>query len=436
MPDSTHTLEDTSPAPPSPNPPVFSSERAITLKYELRRAVAAGVFETAGVFLLLIAIRHFQTGENIKALVAVGAAGGHLFSPLSVSLATKFRLPAARAAAYLFLASAFLFMISASVPYLAPFVIASLLGMICAAAATPLLTQVYHDNYPAHERGKLFSRAMFLRIATAAGFAFLAGWALDGRLQYFQILMAVFSAAGLYSAWCLLRVPSSPLAPSGSRNPLYALRYIKDDPTFRNALLSWMLMGISNLMMLPLRIEYLGNPKYNITLYDKPLTAAMIALLVSVIPNIARLIMSPLWGAFFDRVNFFILRIAINLGFALAILTFFTGNSFVGLIVGAILYGVSNAGGDLAWSLWVTKIAPAHRVAHYMSVHTFLTGVRGVCAPFLAFHLASQLSLAQMAVFNAMLIGAACLILIPEIVRFRNSDKAVPRAAEELPEQS
>jgi hypothetical protein len=40
-----------------------------------------------------------------------------------------------------------------------------------------------------------------------------------------------------------------------------------------------------------------------------------------------------------------------------------------------------------------------------------------------------------MAVFNALLIGAACLILIPDMLRFRDPSKRVPRAAEELPEQ-
>ena len=33
------------------------------------------------------------------------------------------------------------------------------------------------------------------------------------------------------------------------------------------------------------------------------------------------------------------------------------------MIGAAILFGISNAGGDVAWSLWVTKFAPAARVA-------------------------------------------------------------------------
>ena len=44
-------------------------------------------------------------------------------------------------------------------------------------------------------------------------------------------------------------------------------------------------------------------------------------------------------------------------------------------------------GGNLSWSLWVTKFATKERTAAYMSVHTFLTGIRGFAAPFLGFYL-------------------------------------------------
>ena len=75
----------------------------------------------------------------------------------------------------------------------------------------------------------------------------------------------------------------------------------------------------------------------------------MIALLTGVIPNIARLILSPIWGHLFDRMNFFTLRVTLNCGFAIGIFTFFVSNSFWGLVLGAIIFGISNAGGDVAW---------------------------------------------------------------------------------------
>ncbi|MGC8990883.1 MAG: MFS transporter, partial [Verrucomicrobiia bacterium] len=100
---------------------------------------------------------------------------------------------------------------------------------------------------------------------------------------------------------------------------------------------------------------------------------------------------------------------------AIGILTFFMSNSRAGLIVGAIVFGVSSAGGDVAWGLWVTKLAPPDRVADYMSVHTFLTGVRGVVAPLVAFNLAGRFSLGSLGLFSAMLIVFSSLMLLPEL---------------------
>lgn len=176
----------------------------------------------------------------------------------------------------------------------------------------------------------------------------------------------------------------------------------------------WMLMGFADLMMAPLRIEYLANPAYGLAL-----TPQEIALLVAIIPALVRLVLSPVWGWLFDRMNFFVLRITINLTFAASILVFFTGDSWAGLILGAIVFGIAVSGGDVAWSLWVTKFAPPHLVADYMSVHTFFTGVRGVLAPLLAFQLIAVVSIATMGIICTALIVIASLILLPELMRYK-----------------
>ncbi|HAB19689.1 MAG TPA: MFS transporter, partial [Verrucomicrobiales bacterium] len=168
-------------------------------------------------------------------------------------------------------------------------------------------------------------------------------------------------------------------------------------------------------MMLPMRVEYLGNPRYGLAK-----SAAEIALLTGVIPNLARLIMNPVWGWLFDRMNFFALRTTLNVGFAVGILAFFTSSSPVGLVAGALIYGISNAGGDVAWGLWVTKFAPPERIADYMSVHTFLTGVRGVAAPLVAFQLVQRFSLSTLGLLSAALIVVATVLLLPEIGRWKS----------------
>jgi MFS family permease len=200
------------------------------------------------------------------------------------------------------------------------------------------------------------------------------------------------------------------------------MRFVRDDQIFRRTLICWMLMGFANLMMLPLRIEFLANPAYGVALRPD-----QVALLTAVIPNAARLLLSPMWGWAFDRMNFFTVRVSVNCGLALYILAFFASDSQTGLIIGAVLYGASIAGGDVAWSLWVTKLAPPDRVADYMGVHTLFTGIRGVAAPLVAFYSAAHFSLSTLAWGNAVLIVVANLVLLPDL--FEQRWKAAPKAA-------
>ena len=63
-------------------------------------------------------------------------------------------------------------------------------------------------------------------------------------------------------------------------------------------------------------------------------------------------------------------------------------------------------------------------MADYMSVHTFFTGVRGVCAPVIAFGLANHLPMGTLAVISAGLIIAGSALLIPEIPFGRRARRA------------
>ena len=403
---------------------------AQTYRYEKWRALSSGVLETAGsTFLILIAVRWFHAGAMAKALVAGGASVGLLLAPIVVSRVETLGLPTARAAARLAVLGAATFAVMALFPNLWVFVAGSILAMACSSAMVPLLTQVYQENYPERRRGLLFSRAFMVRIVMAATFAQAGGWLLSsntsanflgrsftGGIEHFRWLLAGFAVAFVLASFCLARVPSRALVAAGaSTHPFRALRFVRDDRVFRTTLVAWMFLGLGNLMMVPLRVEYLANPRYGVTLHGAALTAGAIALLTSVLPNLARLVLNPLWGWLFDRMNFFLLRITLNLGFMLGILSFFTSGSLTGMVVGALLYGMSIAGGDVAWSLWVTKFAPPERVADYMSVHTFFTGLRGVVAPVLAFQLAGVLSLAAIGWLSAGLILAGSLVLLPEV---------------------
>jgi MFS family permease len=411
-----------------------TSRTALTYRYEKWRALSSGILETAGsTFLLLIAVRHYQAGASAKALVAAGGSVGLMLAPWFVSRVAASGLPVSRAASRLAALGALSCLVIALVPVLPLFVAGTVLAMTTSSITIPLLTQIYQENYPERQRGKLFSRAFMIRIATAAAFSEIAGRALSGHISYFRWLLVVFAGAFAFAAFCLAQIPSRPLTALAGTHPFRALRYARSDRVFRQTLISWMFLGFATLMIGPLRIEYLANPKHGVTLHGAPLTAASIAMLTGVIPNIARLLLNPLWGWLFDRMNFFVLRITLNLGFALGAVSFFVGGTMPWLVVGAIFFGVSNSGADVAWSLWVTKFAPPERVADYMSVHTFFTGVRGVIAPFIAFQLVSGLSLQLIGWIAVGLILISISFLIPEI-RFGKDARKAAALVEEVSE--
>jgi MFS family permease len=405
------------------------SRTAVTYRYEKWRSAAAGVLETASTtFLLLIAVKYFHAGALAKGLVASGGSLGLMLGPVAVTVVARTGWSSSNAAALMAAVGAGVLLLMAALPFLPVFVVGSMLGMTATSAAIPLLTQMYHENYPDHARGKIFSKTVMIRIAVAAVFSQVAGQAFSGRIEKFQALLLIFAAAFALASFALARIPTRTLLSEEGTHPFRALRFAHADRIFRQTLIAWMLMGFANLMMIPMRVEMLANPKYGIAL-----NVAQIAFLTGVVPNVARVVLSPLWGWLFDRANFFVLRVVLNCGFAIGILTFFTSSDMTGLVMGAIVFGISNAGGDIAWSLWVTKFAPANRVADYMSVHTFFTGVRGLLAPITAFQLAKTLELTTLGWVAAGLIFASCALLLPEI-KFGKGAKREEPLVEEVSE--
>ena len=405
---------------------------ATTYRYECWRALPAGVLEAAStVFLLLIAVRYYDAGPLAKAMIASGGSLGLILAPWVVTKVEAFGWPVTRAAARLAVIGALTLVVMAAVPILPVFVGGSVLSTAAAAAMIPLLTQMYQENYPERERGRRFARTIMIRIATAAVFSDLAGRALSGHIGHFRWLLVIFAASFVFMGFCLSRCPSRPLTVSGGTHPFRALRFAWTDRLFRQTLIAWMFLGFAMLMMAPLRVEYLANAKYGVKWQGQWLTAGTIALLTGVIPNVARLLLNPLWGWLFDRMNFFILRLSLNLGFALGIVSFFVSGSVAGLIAGAVFFGISNAGADVAWGLWVTKFAPPDRVADYMSVHTCFTGIRGVIAPVVAFYFVSGLPLNVLGWVSVGLIAIGSAFLVPEI-KFGKTARGGPALTEEV----
>jgi hypothetical protein len=367
--------------------------------------MAMGVFESYGTFLLIILVRHFHGTAIDKSIISSAGTSGLLLSPLLLFISRNLGFSAPKTLSRLLAISACGFFAAAAVNDPALFVSLVTIGILLPSSASPLLTSIFNNNYPPNKRGRLYAQNQAIRILTSILFGGVAGWYITGAIELYYILILIFSASLACSSYLVSQIPgdneSTPPAPL-----LSCFTYLASDSLLRNTTISWMLLGFGNLMMLPLRVEYLANPSYGLNLSELE-----IATFVSVLPNIARLGGTYVWGRLFDSMNFFTLRMVLNLSFLTGIISFFMSASPWGLAFSALIFGFSTSGGDVAWTLWVTKFAPADRVPDYMAVHTFFTGIRGLLAPITAFTLLGVMSIQALSLLSASLILMATILL-------------------------
>lgn len=394
-----------------------AAERSrITFRQDRIRGACMGLLETgASTFGLVVAIRYFDANATLKAAVSSASAVGLLLTPFSLFLYACRGWTAARSAAWNLVIGGCAMAVAAAAPSLWLFVPALGLASILLAQQAPLLVHLYTLNYAPTHRGRMLSNSIVLSLITAIGFSAAGGRLLDWRIESFRGLFVLMAIASLLAGWAVASIPAEPFAREGGRNPLSSMRFAWRDPIFGWMLLVWMLMGLGNLMTLPVRVEYMANPAYGINASN-----AQIALVTAVIPSVARLATTHAWGFLFDRYNFFIIRTVLNGFFLAAILVFFASRQLWLLWVASAMFGFAMAGGNIAWNLWVTKFAPPERASEYMSVHTFLTGVRGVVAPFLGFWTIAHFSAMTTALIAAGLIAASMILLDP--IRRRHGD--------------
>ena len=373
-----------------PTEPEFDiQEERITYNLEKYRAIFAGMTEmTVSNLAIIYLIRKYSIGAFEKGLITASPMVGYFLSPLLKNIYEKLGLCFKTAASISVYLSALFFFLAAYSDqqiYITLFVTA---GIAFAATCVNFMTAIYEDNYRSDRRGRLFGTTNSIRILSGAIFGGISGWIISKDLEHAFYIFLACGVSALVSGKLLAALPNSRRIQVGASKSWGGYKHIWNDIGFRKILIMWMLLGTGNLLLNALRVDYLTNPKYHLGLGELE-----IALLATTIPNLSRLISSIVWGRLFDRINFFILRVGINVTFMLAFFSFFFSSSVLGLALGAILFGVAVSGGDVAWNLWTIRFAPKGLSSDYMSVHTSLTGLRGLIAPFLAFALAEKYSI-------------------------------------------
>lgn len=381
-----------------------------TFRLELLRSFPQGFVETAATtFAVFVAIRLFGLPAWMKGAILASGSVGLLLSLFLVQLIRRRGWTVNRTAAGLWCLSAGGFALAAAAEGRPGLYFGATCGAFVAlSAASPLMAQIYRKHYADARRGRLFSLTSLAQACTVVvcGFA-LGGWI---ERQGFAPLFAAYAAGALVMAGCVAAMAPVTLRASNRIRWFDAFAHVRDNRAFAKLLVTWMLLGLGNLMAMALFVEFIGNPAHG-----HGFDARLSGLVTSTVPMAAFILTSLPWGIVFDKLPFYRVRAMVNLFFIAGILTYYLGGGLATLCLGIALHGVARSGGNILWMLWTTRFAEEDRLSEYQSVHSFLTGVRGVLAPFLAYACLEHLGPVAVAVSSSVLLALGTLVIAPEI---------------------
>lgn len=384
-----------------------------TFRLEVVRALPAGFIDTAGAsFVIFFAIQVFDMHWAVKAAMLAASSVGQLCSLFIVQIARRLGRPVNVLAAFIwFLSFAGFAIASISGKQATLYFLGCVIASTCMGMGAPLIAQIYRKHYSSQRRGRLFSMSSLIRASVAGLFAWLIGFWLKSHGNDFSLLFWGYAVACLVMAGCVMCMAPVVLKKTESLKWFDAFRHVSEDAPFRKLLIVWMVFGFGNLVSLALFVEYITNPLYGYNYGPKN-----VGLITGTVPMLTFIVFVVPWGMVFDRLPFYTVRALVNVFFILGILIYYLGSGFMALCIGIALHGIARSGGEIIWTLWVTKFANSDKVVEYMSVHTFLTGARGVIAPFIAFMVAAYASPSWVAWISAGLIFLSTLTIFPEIL--------------------
>ncbi len=378
-----------------------------TQKFDLWRNTCNGIVEASfASTCLLVSIRYFGASDTAKSLLASGGSIGFLFAPLFLILIGKSNLPVSKICSTLMALTAISILISATSTSAWFYVICVLFGCVLAVQVPSLMVHVYSNNYRPNEKGGRISGNLMLSSATGGATALIIGLILDWDLAYFKVIAVGTFLICLGTAYFHLKIPSKPLE-SDSQGLSQNLIHASKDRLFLGMLSGLMLTGIGVMLTIPIRVEYLVNPAYELDFSN-----TMVLCISMVVPLITDVGSTPVWGWAYDKFNLAYVRTSAGLFFLLGLFLFFQSESLPLLCLSSALIGTGVGGGTMVWTLWVTKVAPRGMEASYMSLHLFFTGMRGLPAPFLGYWVLTNLGPGAVSWVSATLIMLGCVIFV------------------------
>lgn len=288
------------------------------------------------------------------------------------------------------------------------------------AGVVTVRSAIWKSNYPFEHRGQIAARLQQVRSLISVITVQIAAAVCDVNPNAYRFVFpvaAVFAAIGMSMLPRVrIRLERSELRrlkslwKSGAQgdavakhtlgtafSPRHALRemwlVLRDDQRFAWYCVAQTLHGISNLLTLPIVIAVVTRHLHAEGKYGFWISAG----LVIGLPTLTLLGSINRWGKLFDSLHVLRFRVVNVLCWIVSLLfgmfgtivvmhaaTYGPREFLMGVALFAcrgIVYGVAQAGGNLAWNIGHLHFAEGHRAEVYMGIHVFLTGIRGLAAP-------------------------------------------------------
>ncbi|MEM7182846.1 MAG: MFS transporter [Spirochaetota bacterium] len=242
----------------------------------------------------------------------------------------------------------------------------------------PSLSILYQKIYSPKIRGVVVGKIKQWQVLSTLLLSWLLGYLVETSPSFYPPVYCLVGILGLLASLSFLTIESSQENKEESENISFHnyLNILLQDKQFMLFLLFQFLLGMANIAGVAVFQVYANDKNY------LALSPEKAALIVGVLPALAMFASVRLWGAIFDRIDIINFRIltSITMGLGFFIYPFY---GIWGATIGTIVWGFGRGGGQLAWSIGILDFAPEGQAASYLSIHTFLTGIRGVIAPFL-----------------------------------------------------
>jgi MFS family permease len=313
------------------------------------------------------------------------------------------------------------------------------------AITLPARITIYRLNYPTSRRGAIVGRIRQLQLVLTAVAALAMSLALDwstgkeeltrwlGKCpvlphQMFGYVIPALAIIGILGCLVFRRIEVREAPATAARQTSLAhtfrrfVEVYRADADFRRYENFFFLFGFANIMSIPLvqihavdelKANYLDLALINVVLVQGIMAATM-----------------GFWGKLVDRHSPNALRGVLNIIFSIDFLLLAVAPTMGWVYFGRVFRGIAMGGGTLIWMLGSLYYARSKEEAPiYLGIHTVLTGLRWLLAPFAGVLLKQAFGHSARPIF---LISFA-VILLSAILMLRDSRRQRPRRPVEEP---